>query len=60
MLNYIFKIIKRIFFACVLLYSFDLLAPSKMIVPLNVYTISVVSIFKFFGLLFLLIMKLVM
>ena len=57
MLKYIFKIIKRIFFACVLLYSFDLLVPSKVFIPVNLYTIGTVTIFHFYGLFFLMIMK---
>lgn len=60
MFNYIFKIIKRIFFAVAILYSFDLLAPSKIFIPVNIYTLSIITIFRFFGLIFLIIMKIFM
>ena len=60
MFNYIFKIIKRIFFACAILYSFNLMTPSKFVIPINLYTIATVTLFKLFGLLFLIIMKLFM
>lgn len=60
MLKYIFKIIKRIFFACVLLYSFDLLVPSKVFIPVNLFSVSLVTIFHFYGLFFLMIIKFIM
>lgn len=60
MFNYIFKIIKRIFFAIALLYSYDLLAPSKIFVSVNIYTLLIVTLFRFFGLIFLIIMKVFM
>ncbi len=60
MFNYIFKIMKRIFFAVAILYSFDLLAPSKIFIPVNIYTLLTVTIFRFFGLVFLIVMKIFM
>jgi len=60
MFNYIFKIMKRIFFAVAILYSFDLLAPSKIFIPVNIYTLLTVTIFRFFGLVFLILMKIFM
>lgn len=60
MLDYILKIIKRVFFACAILYSFDLLAPSKIFIPVNIYTVATISIFKLFGLMLLMIIKIFM
>lgn len=60
MVNYIFKIIKKFFVACVILYSFNLISPSKFVISINIFTLLIVTFFRFFGLLFLIILKLIM
>lgn len=47
----IFKIIKRIVFAIIIIYSLDLFIRNlDIFIPLNIYTVSVVSILRFPGL----------
>lgn len=47
----IFKIIKRIIFALLIIYSFDLFIRNlDIFIPLNIYTVSAVSILGFPGL----------
>ncbi|MDD2238683.1 MAG: pro-sigmaK processing inhibitor BofA family protein [Bacilli bacterium] len=47
----IFKIIKRIVFAIIIIYSLDLFIRNlDIFIPLNIYTVSVVSILGFPGL----------
>ncbi|MDD2409417.1 MAG: pro-sigmaK processing inhibitor BofA family protein [Bacilli bacterium] len=47
----IFKIIKRIVFAIVIIYSLDLFIRNlDIFIPLNIYTISAVSVLGFPGL----------
>lgn len=47
----IFKIIKRIVFAIVIIYSLDLFIRNlDIFIPLNIYTVSAVSVLGFPGL----------
>lgn len=54
MINIIIKIIKRISFALVIIYSLDLILKSfNIIVPINYYTVIIVAILGFPGLIML-------
>lgn len=52
MINRIFLILKRIIFSTLLIYSYDLLnLSSKTIIPINFFTVFLVSFFGFFAML---------
>lgn len=49
----LYKLLKRILAAFIMLYSYNLLVPSGAIIPINIVTISALTIFKIPGLLIL-------
>ena len=54
MINKIIKVIKKIIFAILIIYSLDLILKSfNIIVPLNYYTILIVAVLGFPGLIML-------
>lgn len=60
LLKLIFKVIKKIIVSCLLIYSFDIFVVSLGFnIPINFFTISLVSLFDFSGLFCLFIFSLV-
>ncbi len=55
----IITILKKILISFFMLYSYNILVPSEAFIPINVITVSVLSIFEIPGLIFLIIIRLV-
>lgn len=59
MLSIITNIIKKIFMGFLIIYSYNMLVPAEALLPLNLITILVTSLFKISGLLSLIIIKII-
>ncbi len=59
MLDRITNILKKIIVGFLMLYGYNLLVPSAAIIPINVITVILLTIFGLPGLIFLIIIKLI-
>ena len=59
MIPFIFKLIKKVIFSSILIYSFDVFAPSlNIVIPINFFTILLVVLFDIPAMLCLIIFSL--
>ena len=58
MLKKLYKLLKKISISFFLLYGYNLLVPYKAIIPINIFTITIITIFSYPGLLILITIKL--
>lgn len=58
MLTKITKILKRILVSFFMLYGYNILVPSEALIPINIVTVIILSIFEVQGLLFLIVIRL--
>lgn len=60
MLKKVFKLLKKVLFSCFLLYGYNLLsAPLNLIIPINIYTVSAITILGIPALLSLIVILLI-
>lgn len=52
------KVLKRILVSFFMLYGYNLLVPSEALIPINIFTVIILSIFEIPGLLFLIVIRL--
>ena len=52
------KIFKRILVSFFMLYGYNILVPSEALIPINVITVMILSLFEIPGLLFLIVIRL--
>lgn len=52
------KIFKRILVSFFMLYGYNILVPSEALIPINVITVLILSLFEIPGLLFLIVIRL--
>lgn len=53
----VIKILKKITMSFLILYGYNILVPAKAIIPINIITIFLITIFNIFGLLLLITIK---
>lgn len=58
MLPKLTKVLKRILVSFFMLYGYNLLVPSEALIPINIITVIILSIFEIPGLLFLIVIRL--
>lgn len=58
MLSQIVKFLKKIIISFFMLYGYDILVPSTVVIPINIITITILTIFNLPGLLLLILIKL--
>ena len=59
MLNKLFTILKKIIMSFFMLYSYNVIVPATAIIPINLITVLLVTIFSIPALIFLIIIRLV-
>ena len=59
MLNKIFKIFKKFIMSFFMLYSYNVLVPAAAIIPINLVTVLLITIFSIPAFIFLIIIRLV-
>lgn len=59
MLNRLFKLLKKIIMSFFMLYGYNVIVPATAIIPINLITVLIVTIFSVPALIFLIIIRLV-
>ena len=54
----IITLLKRILLSFFMLYGYNILVPSKALIPINIFTVIILTFFDVFGLIYLIILKL--
>ena len=57
MINKLIKILKKIIIGFLILYGYNILVPAKGIIPINLATVTITTIFAIPGLIILIIIK---
>ncbi len=57
--NKLLKIIKKLIMSFFMLYGYNVIAPTTAIIPINIITISLITIFSIPAIIFLIIIRLV-
>lgn len=57
MLNKLIKLLKKIIVSFFILYGYNLIVPMKAIIPINIITVSLLTLFNFPALICLIIIK---